>query len=86
LQTVCIRHQPDGFEGESLDRHTLAWVNAINQSGAAFMSPAQLDGRWMARVSIGVEATTRAHLEKLWQLIQLHANEVTGESKLPSNS
>ena len=76
LQTVCIRHQPPGLDGEDLDRHTLAWVSAINQSGAAFMSPSQLEGRWMVRVSIGVEATTRAHLEKLWQLIREQAEEV----------
>jgi aromatic-L-amino-acid decarboxylase len=76
LQTVCIRHQPPGLEGEALDRHTLAWVNSINQSGEAFMSPSQLDGRWMVRVSIGVEATTREHLQNLWQLIQARASEV----------
>ncbi|MDH3759787.1 MAG: pyridoxal-dependent decarboxylase [Gammaproteobacteria bacterium] len=76
LQTVCIRHQPPGLEGEALDRHTLAWVNKINQSGEAFMSPSQLDGHWMVRVSIGVESTTREHLEKLWQLIQRRASEV----------
>jgi len=76
LQTVCIRHQPPGVEGEALDNHTLAWVNAINSSGKAFMSPAQLDDGWMVRVSIGVEATTRDHLQKLWDLIQLHALEV----------
>ncbi len=70
LQTVCIRHEPPGIEGEALDRHTLAWVSAINQSGAAFMSPSMLNGRWMVRVSIGVEATTREHVEKLWTLIQ----------------
>ncbi|MCP4391383.1 MAG: aminotransferase class V-fold PLP-dependent enzyme [Gammaproteobacteria bacterium] len=76
LQTVCILHQPPGLDDEALDRHTLAWVNAINQSGEAFMSPSQLDDHWMVRVSIGVEATTREHLEKLWQLIQTRATEV----------
>ncbi len=75
LQTVCIRHEPPGIEGEALDRHTVAWVNAINQSGAAFMSPSTLNERWMVRVSIGVEATTRAHVEKLWALIQQQVNE-----------
>ena len=70
LQTVCIRHQPPGLEGEALDQHTLAWVHAINQAGNAFMSPSQLNGRWMVRISIGVEATTRQHLEMLWGLIQ----------------
>ncbi len=76
LQTVCIRHEPPGLDGDALDAHTLAWVGAINRSGAAFMSPAQLDGRWMLRVSIGVEATTRAHVEKLWALIRDTADEV----------
>jgi len=70
LQTVCIRHQPPGLEGEALDQHTLDWVHAINQAGTAFMSPSQLNGRWMVRVSIGVEATTRRHIEKLWDLVQ----------------
>jgi len=73
LQTVCIRHQPAGLEGDALDRHTLGWVQAINQSGAAFMSPSILDGRWMVRVSIGVEATTREHVEALWRLIREQA-------------
>ena len=79
LQTVCIRHEPPGLVGEALDRHTLAWVSAINRSGQAFMSPSQLDGRWMVRVSIGVEATTRGHLENLWRLLQAQAAEVAGE-------
>jgi aromatic-L-amino-acid decarboxylase len=75
LQTVCIRHQPPGLEDDALDQHTLAWVNAINQSGEAFMSPSMLDSRWMVRVSIGVEATTRAHIETLWKLVQRRAEE-----------
>lgn len=70
LQTICILHQPPGLVDEALDAHTLAWVDTINQSGVAFMSPSQLDGRWMVRVSIGVESTERTHVEKLWALIQ----------------
>jgi aromatic-L-amino-acid decarboxylase len=38
----------------------------VNRSGAAYLTPALLDGRWMVRVSIGVEATERAHVEALW--------------------
>jgi aromatic-L-amino-acid decarboxylase len=77
LQTVCIRHEPPGLEGEALDQYTLDWVNAINQSGNASMSPSRLDERWMVRVSIGAEATTREHVEKLWQLIQRYASQST---------
>ena len=70
LQTVCVRHEPPGVAGEALDRHTLGWVERINRSGAAYLTPALLDGRWMARVSVGAEATERADVERLWETMQ----------------
>ena len=75
LQTICIRHVPldvqnKPLDGEALDQHTLAWVNRINASGTAFLSPSVLDDRWMVRVSIGVEDTEHEHVEQLWQLLQ----------------
>jgi aromatic-L-amino-acid decarboxylase len=70
LQTVCIRHEPEGISGEDLDRHTLAWVDRVNRSGAAYLTPATLDGRWMCRVSIGAIATERADVEAVWRLVQ----------------
>lgn len=73
LQTVCVRHEPPGLEGEALDRHTLAWVGRINSSGAAYLTPAILDGRWMVRVSIGAEATEREHVETLWRWMRQEA-------------
>ncbi len=66
LQTVCVRHEPPGLEGEALDRHTLAWAEALNRSGDAYLTPAILDGRWMVRVSIGALLTERSHVEGLW--------------------
>jgi aromatic-L-amino-acid decarboxylase len=73
LQTVCVRHEPPGLSGEALDAHTLAWVRRINESGQAYLTPAILDGRWMARVSIGAESTERRHVEDLWTLMQQQA-------------
>jgi len=70
LQTVCVRHRPDNLQGDALDQHTLNWVNEINQSGKAFLSPSKLDNRWMVRVSIGVEATEREHVKQLWTLMR----------------
>lgn len=67
LQTLCVRHVPSGVEGEALDRHTLAWVDRLNRSGAAYLTPAVLDGRWMARVSVGGILTERRHVEELWR-------------------
>jgi aromatic-L-amino-acid decarboxylase len=70
LQTVCVRHEPPGLGGEALDRHTRSWCERINRSGAAYLTPAVLDDRWMVRVSIGVEQTERPHVEALWALMQ----------------
>jgi aromatic-L-amino-acid decarboxylase len=75
LQTVCVRHEPPDVEGEALDRHTLAWVERINRSGAAYLTPAILDERWMVRVSIGAEATERAHVEALWRGMRREAED-----------
>lgn len=66
LQTVCVVHQPEGLEGEDLDRHTLEWAEALNRSGLAYVTPAVLDGRWMVRVSIGALNTEQADVERLW--------------------
>lgn len=74
LQTVCVRHEPDGLDGAALDAHTLGWVRRINESGAAYLTPAQLEGRWMVRVAFGGEATERSHVEALWRLMQREAS------------
>ncbi len=70
LQTLCVRHEPDGLSDDDLDRHTQAWVARINQSGRAYLTPAMLDGRWMVRVSIGAELTEREHVEQVWALMR----------------
>ncbi len=73
LQTVCVRHEPAGLAGEALDRHTLAWAERLNRSGAAYLTPATLEGRWMVRVSVGAEPTEREHVEALWRRMRQEA-------------
>jgi aromatic-L-amino-acid decarboxylase len=73
LQTLCVRHEPPGLEGEALDRHTLAWAERVNASGEAYVTPAVLDGRWMVRLSVGSLTTEREHVAALWELLQLEA-------------
>ena len=75
LQTLCVRHEPRDVRDEALDRHTLAWCDRINRSGAAYLTPALLDGRWMVRVSIGTLATERQHVEQLWATMQEAVSE-----------
>jgi aromatic-L-amino-acid decarboxylase len=70
LQTVCVRHEPAGLDAASLDAHTRRWAQAINDSGAAYLTAAAVNGRWMVRVSIGSELTESEHIQKLWAMIQ----------------
>ena len=76
LQTICVRHEPPGLDGEALDKHTLAWAERVNRSGGAYLTPAILAGRWMVRVSIGAIPTERPHLESLWALMRREAEDV----------
>ncbi len=76
LQTVCVRHEPAGLAGEALDAHTKAWVERLNRSGAAYLTPAILDGRWMARVAIGALTTEREHVAALWESMRQEASRV----------
>jgi len=74
LQTLCVRHEPPGLEGEALDRHTLAWAERVNTSGEAYVTPAVLDGRWMVRLSVGSLTTEREHVAALWDLLRAAAS------------
>jgi aromatic-L-amino-acid decarboxylase len=75
LQTVCVRHEPPGLAGDTLDQHTLDWVNRVNRSGEAYLTPAVLDGRWMVRVSIGSALTDREDVAILWALMRRMAED-----------
>jgi len=73
LQTLCVRYEPANLGGEALDRHTQAWADRINRSGAAYLTPATLDGRWMVRVSVGSLSTELEHVAALWDVMRREA-------------
>ena len=83
LQTVVLRHEPDGVVSETgavldanaLDAHTLSWADSVNASGAALVTPSMLDGTWSVRVSIGAERTERRDVEELWRLLRAAAED-----------
>jgi aromatic-L-amino-acid decarboxylase len=76
LQTVCVRHIPDGMDGAALDRHQQEWAERVNATGRAFVTPALVEGRWLVRLSIGAEATERTDVEALWALCRESAGDV----------
>ncbi len=73
LQTICIRHEPEGLTGNALDDYTRAWADSINRSGEAYLTPAIIGDRWTVRVSVGALATEEADIAAVWQIIQRHA-------------
>jgi aromatic-L-amino-acid decarboxylase len=73
LQTLCIRHHPPGMSAGQADRHTQDWVQRINESGKALLTPAKLKGRWVARVSIGSLLTEREDVAAVWELMKSEA-------------
>ncbi len=75
LQTVCVRHAPEGIEGDALDTHTRTWAERVNRSGAAYLTPATVDGRWMVRVSIGAEPTERTDVAAVWAAMRAAAED-----------
>ncbi len=70
LQTVCLVHEPAGLSGEAVDAHTRGWADAVNRSGAAYLTPAVVDGRWIVRVSVGALSTEAADVEAAWQIMR----------------
>lgn len=70
LQTVCVRYEPAGFGPDAVDAHTQAWCTRVNASGAAYLTPALVAGRWHVRISIGAETTERRHVEALLATIR----------------
>jgi aromatic-L-amino-acid/L-tryptophan decarboxylase len=74
IQTVCVRHEPEGRTIEELDAHNQKWAERLNQSGEAYLTPTLLGGRWVVRVSIGNFTTERSDIAALWVAMQREAS------------
>ena len=85
LQTVCVRHVPARARRLVARRRSAGqahhrWVEAVNRSGAAYLTPAILDGRWMARVSVGALTTEAADIDAVWAAMREAAEGRNNES------
>ena len=75
LQTICVRHVPEGLTGDELDAHNRAWADALNRSGLAFVTAARIEDGWMVRVSIGAPGTEWEDVESLWAAMRRFAEK-----------
>lgn len=62
LSVVCLRHRAG-------DAHNRQILESINAGGEIFLSHTMLHGHYVIRVAIGNQNTTRAHVQRAWQLI-----------------
>ena len=78
FSTVCFRHVPPGLAGDedALDVHNAAIMDAVNRTGAVFLSHTKLRGRFTIRLAIGSLRTEARHVARAWELLQAAADEV----------
>jgi aromatic-L-amino-acid decarboxylase len=76
LSVVCFRAAPapegeaDGERESRLDALNEQIINAINASGAAFLTHTKLQGRFTIRLAVGNIRTTERHVREVWELLQ----------------
>jgi aromatic-L-amino-acid decarboxylase len=58
-----VRLADGSVDEEASERANEALMNAINESGRAFVSQTRLRGRYVLRVAIGNGATTHEHVD-----------------------
>ncbi|MGW4331006.1 pyridoxal-dependent decarboxylase [Nocardia sp. NPDC004573] len=63
LNLVCFRHIGGNVASEYV-------MNAVNDSGKAFLTHARIDDSVLLRLSVGQEHTEPTHLETTWQLLR----------------
>jgi aromatic-L-amino-acid decarboxylase len=78
FSTVCFRHVPPGVadDGDRLNAHNAAVMEAVNRSGEVFLSHTKLRGRFTIRLAIGNLRTERRHVARAWELLRSAAKEV----------
>ena len=67
---VCFRACPK--DARDLNALNEKLMNAVNESGEAYISHTKLNGQFTLRVSIGSIRAEERHVEKLWNLLNKH--------------
>ncbi|HVG30110.1 MAG TPA: aminotransferase class I/II-fold pyridoxal phosphate-dependent enzyme [Pyrinomonadaceae bacterium] len=83
LSVVCFRAAParEGERAEERESRLGALneqiINAINASGAAFLTHTKLNGRFTIRLAVGNIRTAERHVREVWELLQAHCARLT---------
>ncbi len=71
LSVVCFRWRPldDRLGQNDLDRANEQLLNAVNQTGQAYLSHTRIGGRYALRMAIGHLRTQEEHVRRAWNLL-----------------
>jgi len=69
FSTVCFRYHGTDDENRLIQER-------VNETGEFFLSGTKLHGRFTLRIAIGNIATTQAHVDRVWELIQHEAEKL----------
>ena len=71
LSTVCFRAHPPGLDDEAaLNQLNAQLLQAINETGAAFLSHTKLAGRFVIRLVVSHLRTDETQLNRVWEIAQ----------------
>ena len=71
LALVNFRYHPRGVDDPGvLDKLNSRLLEALNDSGAIYLTQNLVNGAYAIRIAIGQTSTERRHVEAAWQLIQ----------------
>jgi aromatic-L-amino-acid decarboxylase len=69
LALLTFRYRRPGREGEALDRLNERLLNALNDDGRVYLTQTRVRDCYVIRFAIGQLYTTRAHVQRAWQVI-----------------
>lgn len=70
LSVVVFRYRPPGLDEAALEAANARILDAVNASGAVFLSHTKAKGRYGIRLAISSLRTERRHVARAWQLIR----------------
>src|SRR4051812_5869691 len=68
LSLVCLK--PRWADDVDADVATMTLLDRLNDGGEVFLTHTTVGGAAVLRVAIGAPATTRAHVERVWELLR----------------
>jgi aromatic-L-amino-acid/L-tryptophan decarboxylase len=69
LALLTFRYRPGALDEPALDRLNERLLHAINDGGRLYLTQTRVRGRYVIRFAVGQLYTTRAHVQRAWQVI-----------------